>query len=42
MDDDPSCVAVNFIKLNPNYLKHSLHLFADRVFLLFYRGCTGV
>lgn len=38
MDDDPSSVAVNNIKFNCNFIKHSLHKKADCVFLLFFGG----
>ncbi len=43
MDDDQSCVATNFLKLNSNPNEHNRHIKnADCVFFAFLRGCTGV
>lgn len=38
MEDDPSRVAVNILKFNSNFIKHSLQNNADCVFLLFWGG----
>ena len=43
MDDDPSCVAANFLKLNLNPNKHNRQIKnADCVFFAFLRRCTVV
>ncbi len=42
MDDGPSSVAVNIVKLNFYFLKHSLLKKRTVFFCYVFRGCTGV